>query len=61
MNVINSEISLLFVTLQRPPPEMPSLRPSLFPLSRSATFAPCCAAAMAAIRPEGPPPITITL
>ena len=49
-----------FVTLQRPPPEIASLRPSLFPLSRSKTFAPSSAAPIAAISPEGPPPMTIT-
>ncbi|TWL71114.1 hypothetical protein CHCC15315_0833 [Bacillus licheniformis] len=49
-----------FVTLHRPPPEMASLRPSLFPLSIKRTSAPCSPAAIAAINPEGPPPMTMT-
>ena len=48
------------VTLQRPPPEMASFLPSLFPLSINRTDAPCSADAIAAISPEGPPPMTMT-
>ncbi len=56
---ISSWVSRL-VTLHRPPPEMANFFPSFFPFSKSNTFLPISPAAMAAINPEGPPPIIIT-
>ncbi len=58
--LINSSSSLAFVTLQRPPPEMPSFRPSLSPLSSSSTLAPVSPAETAAISPDDPAPTMIT-
>ena len=55
-----SSMESLFVTLQRPPPEIASFLPNFSPLSTNNTWAPFSPAAMAAINPEGPPPITIT-
>lgn len=55
-----SSIVPLLVTLHLPPPEMASFFPNLSPFSNRITFAPCSLAAMVAMSPAGPPPITIT-
>lgn len=60
MCLIISSIGSRFVTLQRPPPEIANFQPSFVPLSTNSTFAPFSPAAIDAIKPEGPPPITIT-
>src|SRR5690606_6719969 len=57
---ISSSTGEALVTLHRPPPEMPNFLPNLSPLSTSRTFALFDAAAIEAIKPEGPPPIMIT-
>ena len=47
------------VTLQRPLPVIPILRPTIFIFSMMRTEAPICAARTPAIRPAAPPPMTI--
>lgn len=55
-----SSIESLLVTLHRPPPDIANFLPNFSPLSTNNTWAPFSPAAMAAIKPEGPPPITTT-
>ena len=56
---ISGRISLL-VRLQRPFPVTQILRPGFSFCSRTVTVAPFCAATIAAVSPDAPPPTTIT-
>ena len=57
----NASRSQLLVTLQRPFPVMPSLRPGRSFFSNTVTCAPASAAHPAAIMPAAPPPMTAIL
>src|SRR5688500_5237224 len=55
-----SDVVLMFVKLQRPPPEMPIFLPTRSACSSTTTFRPRFPASMAQNSPAAPPPITIT-
>ena len=57
---INSSICATLVRLQRPLPVRRSLSPGRFIFSSSSVSAPDAAAIPAAIKPAGPPPMTMT-